>query len=53
VSSWLVLMGRSQASKDAKILVVRHEVKVLRRQVARPSRAGPTARSAHAAQASR
>ena len=33
---WLVLLGRSQASKDAEIMVLRHEVMVLRRQVARP-----------------
>jgi hypothetical protein len=32
---WLVLLGRSQASKDAEIMVLRHEVMVLRRQVAR------------------
>jgi putative transposase len=36
VSGWLVLLGRSHASKDAEIMVLRHEVKVLRRQVARP-----------------
>ncbi len=33
VSGWLVLLGRSQASKDAQILVLRHEVMVLRRQL--------------------
>ena len=36
VFGWLVLLGRSQASKDAEIIVLRHEVMVLRRQVARP-----------------
>ncbi|HYZ52901.1 MAG TPA: IS3 family transposase, partial [Streptosporangiaceae bacterium] len=36
VFGWLVLLGRSQASKDAEIMVLRHEVIVLRRQVARP-----------------
>src|SRR6201989_92109 len=36
VFGWLVLLGRSQASKDAEILVLRPEVMVLRRQVARP-----------------
>src|ERR1700750_2623206 len=36
VFGWLVLLGRSQASKDAEILVLRQEVMVLRRQVARP-----------------
>jgi putative transposase len=33
---WVVLLARSDASKDAEILVLRHEVVVLRRQVARP-----------------
>ena len=36
VFGWLVLLGRSQASKDAEIMVLRHEVMMLRRQVARP-----------------
>ena len=36
VFSWLVLLGRSQASKDAEIMMLCHEVAVLRRQVARP-----------------
>jgi len=37
VFGWLVLLGRSQASKDAEIMILRHEVAVLRRQVARPT----------------
>ena len=36
VFGWLALLGRSQASKDAEIMVLRHELTVLRRQVARP-----------------
>jgi putative transposase len=36
VSGWLVLLGRSRASKVAEIMVLRHEVMVLRRQAAQP-----------------
>ena len=36
VFGWLVLLSRSQASKNAEIMVLRHEVMVLRRQAARP-----------------
>jgi putative transposase len=37
VFGWLLLPCRSQASKDAEIMVLRHEVTVLRRQVPRPT----------------
>ena len=33
---WLVLLGRSSASKDSELLVLRHEVAVLRRANPRP-----------------
>jgi putative transposase len=33
---WLVLLARRSATKDVELLMLRHEVQVLRRQVARP-----------------
>ena len=33
---WVALLARSGISKEVEILVLRHEVAVLRRQVARP-----------------
>src|ERR1017187_1750788 len=40
---WLVLLSRSAASKNVELLVLRHEVAVLRRINPRPGWTGPTA----------
>jgi putative transposase len=37
VFAWLLLLGRSQGYKYAEIMMLRHEVTVLRRQVTRPN----------------
>ena len=39
---WMALLARSDTSKDVEILVLRHEVAILRRQVTGPKRTGPT-----------
>src|SRR4051794_37666870 len=38
---WLVLRARSDTSKETEILVLRHQLTVLRRQTRRPGLGGP------------
>jgi hypothetical protein len=43
--SWLVLLGRSSASKDVELLALRHEIVVLRPLIRGPGWTGPIAPS--------
>lgn len=40
---WMVLLARSSASKEAELLLLRHEIAILRRQHLSPGWTGPTA----------
>jgi hypothetical protein len=39
--NWLALLTRSDATKDVEILVLRHKLAVLRRQITRPRLSWP------------
>jgi hypothetical protein len=45
VCGWLVLLGRSSASKDVELLVLRHEVACCAGPIRGPGSTGPTGRS--------
>ena len=36
LAQWIVLLARESAAKDAELLILRHEIAVIRRQVTRP-----------------
>jgi hypothetical protein len=36
LTGWMVLLARSSASKDAELLILRHEISVLRRRLSMP-----------------
>jgi hypothetical protein len=45
VFGWLALLARSDRARDAEILILRHQVAVLQRQIKNPRLSGPIARS--------
>jgi hypothetical protein len=47
VLGWLMLLGRASSSKDLELLILRHEVAVLRRTNPRPRLGVPLARRCH------